>query len=321
MSDRTSEKLETKARELAGQELTGRMPDDFVEWQRLIEYRLLDQLPAGVAILNEDLVLTGQNQTYASYLDRYSPIPSLRALGQCYFDYLPGSYDYVGEVFRTAQSTITPQTTYNHELRVKAESGPVVTYWDATLQPLKDRNGRLKGMGVFCLDITARTQMAKSMGVLETAVDRISEKLHEARSAVGYMARMKDRERFRLEELLTFNANEALLPLLDRLKQTHLTKEQQNVVWLLETALGDIVSDYSFRLSSPALGLTAKEVLVARMIRDGQTTRQMADRLDVAASTIDFHRHNIRRKLGLTNKRANLQTFLKSLPQGSKGGD
>ena len=59
--------------------------------------------------------------------------------------------------------------------------------------------------------------------------------------------------------------------------------------------------------------LTPGETQVANFIRQGKTTKQIADLIGTATSTIDFHRRNIRRKLGLANKEINLQAYLQSL--------
>lgn len=320
MSNRSFRAFETKARELAGKALSENLPHDFSQWAELVDNRFLDSLPVGVAILNEELVLCGQNRTYADYLDQYSPVSANRAMGQCYFDYLPGSYNWVGEVFREAKLTGSAQTTYNHEVRVEIGAGQRVTFWDATLQPLRGPAGRLKGMGLFCLDITSQTMMAETLENLERELESLDGRLNQARSAVGFMAEMKDREQARLEEVMTFNANELARPLLQKLKNSPLTEEQLNIVKLLETTLGGIVSDFAFRLDSPAWGLTGKELMVARLIRDGLPTRKIAEQLNLAPSTIEFHRHNLRRKLKIAKKKVNLQVFLRSLPVGSGPG-
>lgn len=49
------------------------------------------------------------------------------------------------------------------------------------------------------------------------------------------------------------------------------------------------------------------------MVMNGQTTKDIAKALSRETSTIDFHRNNIRRKLGL-DARVNLRSHLLSLP-------
>ena len=59
--------------------------------------------------------------------------------------------------------------------------------------------------------------------------------------------------------------------------------------------------------------MTPVETKVANLIRQGRTTKEIAELMGVATSTVDFHRRNIRTKLGLTHKPVNLETHLKSL--------
>jgi DNA-binding CsgD family transcriptional regulator len=59
--------------------------------------------------------------------------------------------------------------------------------------------------------------------------------------------------------------------------------------------------------------LTSKELDVANLIREGKTTKEIADLLYLSKNTIDFHRNNIRRKLGITNEKTNLRAYLSSL--------
>jgi DNA-binding NarL/FixJ family response regulator len=55
------------------------------------------------------------------------------------------------------------------------------------------------------------------------------------------------------------------------------------------------------------------------MVKAGKTTRQIADSLNVAYKTIETHRVNIRRKLGLTGRRNNLRTCLMAMEKPLKG--
>jgi len=60
-----------------------------------------------------------------------------------------------------------------------------------------------------------------------------------------------------------------------------------------EDAFGD---DFAWRLN-----LTFREVEIIRLICDGLTTEQIADKLHIAATTVKTHRKNIHSKLGITN--------------------
>ena len=66
-------------------------------------------------------------------------------------------------------------------------------------------------------------------------------------------------------------------------------------------------------MSSSYFSLTPTEVRVASLIKQERTTKEIADAFHVSESAIIYHRHNIRKKLGLNNKKINLKTYLQSL--------
>jgi DNA-binding CsgD family transcriptional regulator len=75
----------------------------------------------------------------------------------------------------------------------------------------------------------------------------------------------------------------------------------------------EIVSPFLRKLASTSFGLTPKEIQVAGLIKQGKTSKEIAELFNVSTRAVQFHRHNIRAKLGLKNKQANLGAYLLSL--------
>ncbi len=62
--------------------------------------------------------------------------------------------------------------------------------------------------------------------------------------------------------------------------------------------------------------LTPSEVQIAKFIRMGLSTSEIAHTLSIAGKTVENHRNSLRNKLGLTNKGVNLRNYLVSLKEG-----
>ena len=82
---------------------------------------------------------------------------------------------------------------------------------------------------------------------------------------------------------------------------------------IVESSLNEIVSPFLHKLSSKYLGLTPREIQVAGLVKEGKTTKEIAEFLNISTNAVDFHRKRVRDKLGLRNRKANLRTHLLSL--------
>jgi DNA-binding CsgD family transcriptional regulator len=103
------------------------------------------------------------------------------------------------------------------------------------------------------------------------------------------------------------------LPYLEKLKGGMLDEKQMTYLKLLESNLNDIISPFLQKLSSQYLNLTPTEIQVANLVREGKSTKEISSLLNISKRAVEFHRNNIRDKLGLKKAKANLRSYLLSL--------
>ncbi|MFO7715796.1 LuxR C-terminal-related transcriptional regulator [Desulfosarcina sp.] len=138
--------------------------------------------------------------------------------------------------------------------------------------------------------------------------------LQEANVALKVMLQQRDADKRELEQKVLLNVNQMVVPYLRKLKQKkQLDAKAMAYINILESNLDGIVSPLARNLGSMLLRLSATELEISNFVLQGQSTKQIAATMNVAQSTIDFHRNNIRAKLGLKNKKIGLRTFLTSL--------
>ena len=102
-------------------------------------------------------------------------------------------------------------------------------------------------------------------------------------------------------------------PFIKKLSTTELNEEQLDLLNILHKNLEKVTSPAMRRLYSTDTNLTPAEIQVANLIKQGKTTKEIADLLSLSTRTIEFHRDNIRKKLGITDRKTNLKTVIQSL--------
>ena len=157
--------------------------------------------------------------------------------------------------------------------------------------------------------ILAQEQLRKK----EIELRQKSEKLEETNIALKVLLEHRDRDLIELEQRMTANIRELVLPYVEKLKNSRIGPREQTLTDIVESHLNDIITPFLNRLTSLHLLLTPQEVEVAALVRQGKSSQEIADVLGVSLSTIGFHRKNLRRKLGLQDRSKNLRTYLLSL--------
>ena len=162
-------------------------------------------------------------------------------------------------------------------------------------------------------DVTALMRAEETLKKREQELELQTQNLEEANTALRVLLKRREEDRRELEEAVVTNIKEMVHSYVMKLKNTSLDPRQKQYLDIIESHLEDIVSPFQQRLSSRYSNLTPKEIQVAGLVKNGKTTKEIAEVLNISTSVIDFHRKNIRSKLGLKNKKANLQSYLLSV--------
>ena len=142
-----------------------------------------------------------------------------------------------------------------------------------------------------------------------------SENLEEMNTALKVLLKKREEDKFELEEKVIYNIKEMVQPFLEKLGRTRLDNRQRTFLEILESNLDDIVSPFARKLSTRYLNLTPSEIQIANLVKQGKTTKEIAELLSLSTRTIESHRDSIRKKLGIKNQKANLRTHLMSYEQ------
>ncbi len=153
-------------------------------------------------------------------------------------------------------------------------------------------------------DIQKRVEAEKALGIK-------SFNLEEANTAFKVLLKQRENDRRELEERVASQVKERVLRFIRLLRETTMDANQALLVDIVEENLRDIITTFPRRMNT--LGFTPKEMEVIFLIREGTTTKQIAQLLNVGMDAVSRHRYHIRKKLGLGRKTSNLRSHLMSL--------
>ena len=160
------------------------------------------------------------------------------------------------------------------------------------------------------IDITERKVSEEALKSKEKELETKASKLEEVNTALNVLLEKRKVDQIQLEEKIVLNVESLIKPYLDKLQQSSLDERKKNILNIIQTNLDEITSSFALNLSSGYRKLTPKEIQIANFIKQGKISKEIADILCLSVKTVEFHRDNIRKKLGIKNKKINLQSYL-----------
>ncbi|MHB8770476.1 MAG: PAS domain S-box protein [Syntrophales bacterium] len=137
--------------------------------------------------------------------------------------------------------------------------------------------------------------------------------LEELNTALKVILRQVEESREEVSAAIVSNIGELILPNLDKLKKSQLSAYQLSILQSIESSLHTISSTFLQKLRITHHKLSAREIEIAALVKEGKSTKEIAERVHISTKTVEFHRNRLRGKLGLKKKKVNLRSHLLSI--------
>ncbi len=157
------------------------------------------------------------------------------------------------------------------------------------------------------------SQVVKTLRDKEQLLSAESQRLNETNTALKVLLQHREKDQHDMEKKVLANIRKLVLPYMEKLQLTPLTPIQAGYADVISTNLQNIVSPFLQNLTATYMDFTPREIDVANLVREGKSAKEISLLLSCSIRSIEFHKDNIRRKLGLTHKKTNLRTYLLSM--------
>jgi DNA-binding CsgD family transcriptional regulator len=264
---------------------------------------IIDFLPDATFVIDNRGVVVAWNRA----IEKMTGVSAAEMVGKGNFVYAVPFYGKPRPILVDMVENKNPQLRKHYDVKVIDKNtlhavafvasayGGKGAYLSGLAAPLYDKEGNYMGAVQVEETLRQRTNM-----------------LEETITALKVLLRESAEAKEELEEKVLANVKELIFPFIIELESTLNEKSQKVYLDTIKKNLSEITSSFTKKLSSLYDGLTPREIQIADFIRQGKSNKEMAYLLKISVSSVDFHRRNLRKKLGIKGKKINLHSFLLS---------
>ena len=180
------------------------------------------------------------------------------------------------------------------------------------IEPIVTPDGKINHFLAIQHDVTERERVYEALAQSEQQLRQQTVVLEDKNRVLHELLQQIEREKQKVKEDVMLNVEEVLLPILNKLKR----KDGQlnyDYLAILENNLRQLSSSFGRNLINQNFGLSRRELEIAMMIREGRSTKEIAQALNISERTTENHRNSIRRKMGIQQSSVHLNSYLQSL--------
>ena len=153
-------------------------------------------------------------------------------------------------------------------------------------------------------DLTAHVELKEDLEEKQAEVE-------EKDIALKQVLKTVEEDRKEMREQLTSQVKKQMFPALERITSSNAPEVREGYKNVIEDQLVDMVGNASGEFDPDLLRLSPREMEVCQLIQLGRSGKEIAQLLNMSFETVQTHRKNIRKKLGLRGQKTSLFTYLR----------
>lgn len=208
----------------------------------------------------------------------------------------------VGQMEQADQQVLEGQTI---SLEYTKTVNNILCTFHVVKSPIRDDQDNIIGLCGIARDITARKQTEEALKKYEIQLETQNKVLITKNMALKELISQIEQEKNKIKQDIVDHIEHEIMPLLSK---TALKGRTGQYLTLIRKHLMEINS--SLLSAQQDYNFTPREAEISRFIRDGLTSKEIGQLLKITSQTIDKHRQNIRKKMGLTDQTVNLTSYL-----------
>jgi DNA-binding CsgD family transcriptional regulator len=274
---------------------------------------VINSLSAHIAIINDQGTILETNKAWQQFAQK-TGLKDVSFIGQNYLsscDQATGDEARDGhaaaEGIRSVIRGETHEFLYDYPCH-----GPDGQHWFYMRSIRVDSDGPLQVI-ISHEEITALKLTEEALRKNKDALEEQKQHIEEANIALKVLLRQRDEDKQELEQKVLTNIKDLVFPYIERLKRAPLRAKDKTNLDIIESHLNEVISPLLQRLTHLNILLTPQEMQIAALVKDGKSSKEIADVLHISETTVHFHRKNLRNKFGIKNRSTNLRSYLMSL--------
>ncbi|MBN4045875.1 CBS domain-containing protein [bacterium AH-315-P11] len=212
-------------------------------------------------------------------------------------------YENDGNLAQFKKAVVKADKHGRHEFVMQQQTTKTLRYLATTVFCIRNSDNQKTGFGLISQDITEQ-----KMTLLE--IEQKKKEAEDTNIALKVMLDQHIRTKESVEEQISIKLQELVTPYLDLLRQSSVNEKQDETIRIITAHIDSITHQFSPKARKIMLKLSPRESMITDLVRQGKTSKDIAEILHIGLRTVETYRNNIRKKLGINKKKISLRTYL-----------